>query len=144
MNDINLDDLSIYQQHDPDNMLKRIKELPNQCQQAWQTVMDFELPSGYSDVDKVVILGMGGSAIGGDLVRSLALAEAKIPVIVHRDYGLPSFVDSRTLVIASSYSGNTEETLSGFEPTLNTKAKKLVMTRARSPGSARRTADPRV
>ena len=128
MNDINLDDLSIYQQHDPDNMLKRIKELPIQCQQAWQTVMDFELPSGYSDVDKVVILGMGGSAIGGDLVRSLALAEAKIPVIVHRDYGLPSFVDDRTLVIASSYSGNTEETLSGFELTLNTKAKKLVMT----------------
>ena len=54
--------------------------------------------------------------------------EAKIPVIVHRDYGLPAFVDERTLVIASSYSGNTEETLSGFEPSLKTGAKKLVMT----------------
>ena len=112
MNNINLDDTAIYQQNDPDNMLSRIKELPMQCRQAWQTVMDFNLPPDYSDVDKVIILGMGGSAIGGDLVRSLALAEARIPIIVHRDYGLPAFVDERTLVIASSYSGNTEETLS--------------------------------
>ena len=128
MNNTNLDDTGIYQQNDPDNMLARLKELPMQCRQAWQTVMDFGLPPDYSDVDKVIILGMGGSAIGGDLVRSLALAEAGIPVIVHRDYGLPSFVDDRTLVIASSYSGNTEETLSGFEPSLKTGAKKLVMT----------------
>ncbi len=128
MNKINLDDLNIYQRNDPDNMLARIKELPMQCRQAWQTIMDFNLPSDYSDIDKILILGMGGSAIGGDLVRSLALAEAKIPVIVHRDYGLPAFVDERTLVIASSYSGNTEETLSGFEPSLKTGAKKLVMT----------------
>jgi glucose/mannose-6-phosphate isomerase len=71
---------------------------------------------------------MGGSAIGGDLVRSLAMSEAKVPVIVHRDYGLPAFVDERTLVIASSYSGNTEETLSGFEPALKTGARMLAMT----------------
>jgi glucose/mannose-6-phosphate isomerase len=128
MNKINLDDLSVYRQNDPDNMLARIKELPVQCLQAWQSVVDFNLPSDYSDVDKVIILGMGGSAIGGDLVRSLALAESKIAVVVHRDYGLPAFVDERTLVIASSYSGNTEETLSGFELSLKTGAKKLVMT----------------
>lgn len=128
MKDINLDDFSMYRQNDPDNMLARIKELPAQCRQAWQAVMDFKLPHDYSDIDKVVILGMGGSAIGGDLVKSLALSEAKIPIIVHRDYGLPSFVDERTLVVASSYSGNTEETLSGFEPSLETGAKKLVMT----------------
>jgi glucose/mannose-6-phosphate isomerase len=71
---------------------------------------------------------MGGSAIGGDLVRSLAESEARVPVLVNRDYGLPAFVDDRTLVIASSYSGNTEETLSAFEPALKTGAKKLVMT----------------
>jgi glucose/mannose-6-phosphate isomerase len=128
MNKIHLDNLSIYGQKDPDNMLGRIKELPMQCRQAWQTAMGFNLPSDYADVDKVIILGMGGSAIGGDLVRSLALAEARIPIIVHRDYGLPSFVDERTLVIASSYSGNTEETLSGFRSSLLTTAKKLVMT----------------
>jgi glucose/mannose-6-phosphate isomerase len=74
------------------------------------------------------VLGMGGSAIGGDLVRSLISEDSKIPVIVHRDYGLPAFVDENTLLIASSYSGNTEETLSGFEPALKTGAKKLAIT----------------
>lgn len=128
MVNINLDDLTIFQKMDPDGMLARLKELPMQCRQAWQAVMSFELPADYKDVDKVVILGMGGSAIGGDLVKSLVQYEAKIPVIVHRDYGLPAFVDDRTLLIASSYSGNTEETLSGFEPALKTKVKKLAMT----------------
>lgn len=71
---------------------------------------------------------MGGSAIGGDIVRRLALAESKLPVWVHRDYGLPAFVDASTLVIASSYSGNTEETLSAFTKSLGTPSKKLVIT----------------
>ena len=128
MDNINLDDPEVYRKNDPDGMLARIKELPWQCRQAFQAAMDFELPVDYADVNKVVILGMGGSAIGGDLVRSLALSEAGIPVIVHRDYGLPAFVDDRTLLIASSYSGNTEETLSAFEPSLKTGAKKLAMT----------------
>jgi glucose/mannose-6-phosphate isomerase len=128
MNDINLDDPEFYQQSDPENMLARIKELPWQCQQAWQAAMSFNLPADYAGVDRLIILGMGGSAIGGDLVRSLAEAEAKIPVLVHRDYGLPAFVNDRTLVIASSYSGNTEETLSAFESAMKTGAKKLAMT----------------
>jgi glucose/mannose-6-phosphate isomerase len=128
MKDINLDDSKIYQRQDPDGMLARIKELPMQCRQSWQAAMDFNLPADFAGVNKVVVLGMGGSAIGGDLVRSLVQSESKIPVIVHRDYGLPAFVDEKTLVIASSYSGNTEETLSGFEPALKTRAKKLAMT----------------
>jgi len=128
MAEINLDDVKIYAKNDPDGMLTRIKELPMQCKQAWQAAMDFRLPADYKSVEKVVILGMGGSAIGGDLVRSLVQSEAKIPVIVHRDYGLPAYVDDKTLLIASSYSGNTEETLSGFEPALKTGAKKLAMT----------------
>ncbi|MFA5308332.1 MAG: bifunctional phosphoglucose/phosphomannose isomerase [Dehalococcoidales bacterium] len=128
MSDINLDDVKIYAKNDPDGMLARIKELPLQIKQAWQSAMSFPLPPDYKNVNKVVVLGMGGSAIGGDLVRSLAQAEAGVPVIVHRDYGLPAYVDDKTLLIASSYSGNTEETLSGFEPALKTGAKKLAMT----------------
>ena len=128
MSDINLDDPGVYEQNDPEGMLARIKELPWQCQQAWQAAMDFELPADYAKVNKIIILGMGGSAIGGDLVRSLAEAESSVPILVNRDYGLPAFVDDRTLIIASSYSGNTEETLSSFEPALKTGARKLVMT----------------
>jgi len=125
---INLDETQLYPQYDPDGMLARIHEMPWQCRQAWQTALDFPLPADYSQIDKVVILGMGGSAIGGDLVRSLVTAEARLPVIIHRDYGLPAFVDEKTLVIASSYSGNTEETLSAFEQALNLACPKLAIT----------------
>jgi glucose/mannose-6-phosphate isomerase len=128
MADINLDNLKIYQKFDPEGMLARIKELPMQCRQAWETMMSLTLPSDYRNIDKVVVLGMGGSAIGSDLIRTLVQGEAKIPIIIHRDYGLPAFVNDRTLLIASSYSGNTEETLSGFEVALKTGAKKMVMT----------------
>ena len=90
--------------------------------------MNFSLPEDYSKVNKVVISGMGGSAIGGDLVSSLALSEAKLPIFVHRGYDLPAFVDAQTLVIASSYSGMTEETISSFEKALRTESKRLVTT----------------
>jgi len=128
MKSVNLDDPQLFQQYDPEGMLDRIHEMPQQCQRAWQVARDFNLPQDYAEANKVVILGMGGSAIGGDLVGSLALAEAKLPIIVHRDYNLPAFVDDKTLVIASSYSGNTEETLSSFEQALKTGARKLVIT----------------
>lgn len=59
----------------------------------------------------VVICGMGGSGIGGKLVTQWFIASANVPIIVVNDYHLPAFVTSDTLVIASSYSGNTEETL---------------------------------
>ena len=102
--------------------------------------LGFDLPLSYSEVNKVVILGMGGSAMGGDLLSSLAVSEAKLPILVHRDYNLPAFVDAGTLVIASSYSGNTEETLSSFGQALKTESKKLVITTG---GRLRRMAEER-
>ena len=123
-----LDNLQIYRQLDTSGMLNHLHEFPEQCGQTWEKVLKFELPREYSRMDKVIILGMGGSAIGGEIVRRLALAESKVPIWVHRDYGLPPFVDGDTLVIASSYSGNTEETLSTFTESLKTPAKKLVLT----------------
>jgi glucose/mannose-6-phosphate isomerase len=128
MSDINLDDLTIYPKYDPGAMLARIKELPAQYRKAWVDGKSFSLPADYRNVNKIVVLGMGGSAIGADLVRSLLQDELKIPLLVHRDYGLPSFVDDNTLLIASSFSGDTEETLSGFKPALKSGAKKLAIT----------------
>jgi len=125
---VNLDDPKIYKQLDPANMLGQLHGLPGQCLAAWRKAIEFKLPDGYQDIDKVVILGMGGSAIGGDLVRSLASSESKPIIFVNRDYDLPAFVDDKTLVIASSYSGNTEETLSAFSQALKTNCKKLVTT----------------
>lgn len=125
---VDLDNASVYRQFDKSGMLSHLHGFPEQCQKAWERVLKFELPREYTKISNVIILGMGGSAIGGDIVRRLALAESKLPVWVHRDYGLPAFVDASTLVIASSYSGNTEETLSAFTKSLGTRSKKLVIT----------------
>jgi len=125
---VDLDDLLIYRRLDAAGMLDHMHQFPGQCRLAWEKVLRFALPPEYSPVDKVVILGMGGSAIGGDIARRLALTESRVPVWVHRDYGLPPFVDRNTLLIASSYSGNTEETLSAFTASLKTPAKKLAIT----------------
>jgi len=105
-----------------------IRDLPRQCRAAWQEAQALDLPPGYRDVDKVVILGMGGLVIAGDLLRSLVALESPVPIFVHRDYGLPLLVDGRTLLIAMSYSGDTEETVSAFEEGLSTGARKLVIT----------------
>jgi glucose/mannose-6-phosphate isomerase len=125
---VDLDNASVYRQFDKSGMLDHLHGFPEQCRKAWEKVLKFELPREYTKISNVVIAGMGGSAIGGDIVRRLALAESKVPVWVHRDYGLPAFVDESTLVIASSYSGNTEETLSAFTKSLGTRAKKLAIT----------------
>jgi glucose/mannose-6-phosphate isomerase len=92
-------------------MLASIASLPQQCEDGWRLAHELRLPPPYRDVDRVVILGIGGSAIGGELVRSLLTDECPVPIVLHRDYGLPGFVDGRTLALACSYSGNTEETL---------------------------------
>jgi glucose/mannose-6-phosphate isomerase len=125
---VDLDNASVYRQFDKSGMLNHLHRFPEQCQKAWEKVLKLELPPEYTKISNVVIVGMGGSAIGGDIARRFALAESKVPVRVHRDYGLPAFVDESTLVIASSYSGNTEETLSAFTESLKTRARKLVIT----------------
>jgi glucose/mannose-6-phosphate isomerase len=99
---------------DPKGMLSCIRDLPWQCEDGWAKVHQLAIPETYGHVDEVVILGMGGSGIGGDLLRGLLLPECRVPIIVHRDYGLPAHVGEHSLVIACSYSGNTEETLLGF------------------------------
>jgi len=124
---INLDDRSIYTSLDKFGMGSQIRGLPEQCRQAWDKASKFKLPSGYSDVDKVVILGMGGSAIGGDLLKGLTASLSWPLTLVHRDYDLPAWVDDKTLVVGASYSGNTEETVSGFTQALQKGCKKLVI-----------------
>jgi glucose/mannose-6-phosphate isomerase len=123
-----LDDPKVFLRFDPSGMLTHIRNFPDLCRQAWQLAAGFKLPDNYKEVKKVVILGMGGSAIGGDLVASLAATESPVAVQVCRDYQLPRHVDEKTLVIASSYSGMTEETLSAFQQSLATPALKLAVT----------------
>ena len=125
---VGLDDPAALRKLDQDGMLDRLHEFPEECGRALDMAKKFALPGIFRQVQKVVVLGMGGSAIGGDLVASLAEAESPVPIQVYRGYHLPAYVDSRTLVVASSYSGNTEETLSCFEQSFARGALNLAIT----------------
>jgi glucose/mannose-6-phosphate isomerase len=112
---ISLDDLSRFKELDPQDMLAHIDGLPDQLQNAWDLGQKLQLPD-WQDIQTVVICGMGGSAIGADLVSAAVMDTCPVPIFVHRDYGLPAFAQGPgTLVICSSHSGNTEETLDAFD-----------------------------
>ncbi|HNQ96448.1 MAG TPA: bifunctional phosphoglucose/phosphomannose isomerase, partial [Anaerolineales bacterium] len=107
--------LERFKQLDTLNMLGEIDNLPDQLASAYQLGMKHALPD-WKDFKQVVIAGMGGSAIGADLLASYCASLALLPVSVHRDYSLPLFArGGETLVVCSSHSGNTEETLDAFE-----------------------------
>jgi glucose/mannose-6-phosphate isomerase len=115
---MNLDDLTYFKKLDTLNMLAEIDGLPDQLQQAWDLGFTQPLPK-LDEIRAIVISGMGGSAIGADLVAASVSSSIRVPIIVHRDYGLPAFAHGKqTLVICSSHSGNTEETLDSFESAL--------------------------
>jgi glucose/mannose-6-phosphate isomerase len=75
-----------------------------------------------SRIQNVIISGLGGSGIGGTIVTEILVGKLKIPVLVNKDYTLPNFVDENSLVIACSYSGNTEETIAVYDEALKRKA----------------------
>lgn len=110
-----LDNLSLFKEVDAEDMLRRVAELPRQCRDAWASVMSLELPGDDWPIRNIIVLGIGGSAISGDLLRTLVAPECPLPIVVNCDYTLPAFVGPETLAIVSSYSGNTEETLTTFE-----------------------------
>ncbi len=110
-----------------EEMLSLIYRLPEQLRDAW--VIGCQCPVGKMRVVRnIVATGMGGSAIGGDLVRTVLLAETAVPVLVWRDYQLPGGVDKNTVVFASSYSGNTEETIAVYREARKRGAQIFVLT----------------
>ena len=92
-----------------------------------QALDGFSLPKK-TEIDNIVLAGLGGSAIGGDLVRSYLLSKCPVPFTINRTYDLPGFVNEKTLVIASSYSGSTEESLSMFDEASRRGAKIICIT----------------
>ncbi len=125
---MNLDNYSSFSKIDSHDMLSHIQGLPQQLQEAWNLGLQQALPA-QKHFRQIIIAGMGGSAIGADLLASLAGLNSQIPVMVARDYELPAWANSaETLVIASSHSGNTEETLSAFETAISRKCACLAVT----------------
>lgn len=100
---------------DKSDMLSLLLDFPLQCKQAYDIAKSSQLLLKKKDFGKIVFAGLGGSAIGADLVRSYLYFESKIPIFVCREYELPAYVDDSTLIFISSYSGNTEETISAYQ-----------------------------
>jgi len=126
---MNLDDAKAIARFDSEDMLGHISELPQQCRNAWEQAREIEIPSGYGNIDHLVIVGMGGSAIGGALLQDLASDQCDVSTTVIRGYELPAFVSGQdALVVACSYSGNTEETLSCFQEALDREARVVAIT----------------
>ncbi|MEA2008229.1 MAG: bifunctional phosphoglucose/phosphomannose isomerase, partial [Chloroflexota bacterium] len=111
---MNLDNYNDFGKFDTLNMLAEIDGLPKQLKTAWKLGQRFPLPN-WEGIERVLVAGMGGSAIGASLLEAYAAPLSEVPVFIHRDYDLPAWAKGQeTLVIASSHSGNTEETLSAF------------------------------
>jgi len=123
--EMNLDDAEGIECIDREGMLDVIEKFPEQVEEAINLVNS--IPSLDFDVKNVIIAGMGGSAIGGEMMALLFKRESKVPIIVNRGYELPSFAGKETLLIAVSYSGNTEETLSCFEEAVKKKCKTIAI-----------------
>jgi glucose/mannose-6-phosphate isomerase len=113
---VGLDDLEAIARLDSLGVLETVEDFAQQCRTAWEigtAARDLPSPEG---VDAVVILGMGGSGVSGDITRSVVEPRFPVPVRVIKDYGpLPAWVGRNTLVFAVSYSGNTEETLAATQ-----------------------------
>jgi glucose/mannose-6-phosphate isomerase len=119
-----LDSVEAIKKIDVSGMYDKIYRFPEQLEEAAAIGKNLNPDKNYyKDIQNIIVAGMGGSAIGGDLVRSYLADKIDVPFYICRNYRLPQFVNHNTLVIVSSYSGNTEETLSAFEEAIARKAK---------------------
>ena len=128
---INLDDKELLAKIDNSNQLGSMLKWGEFVKESREQSKKLQIPSKvrwnnltleYKQPKNVIICGMGGSAIAGDYFVSLFNNELSIPIIVNRDYNLPKFIGSESLVICISYSGNTEETLSRYHDALKRKS----------------------
>ncbi len=121
-----LDNLSQLKKLDPAASLPSIEAFPLQLHQAWEEI--YPLKFNFSPFNKIVLAGMGGSALGGRIIESLYQEELSVPFTTVSDFSLPGFVDAQTLLLVASYSGNTEETSSCLKQGIKQKAQVLALT----------------
>ena len=119
---------SLFQKHDPKGMRTLIRNFPQQAAEAVAIGNAASLKVKTAGVRAIVITGLGGSAIGGDLLRAYLADKCDVPVSVNRHYYFPKSVGKDTLVIVSSYSGNTEETVAAYKDAIKKKARIFCIT----------------
>jgi len=123
-----LDTASFVTRRDPKGMYALAVGFPEQCRAALRIAESTPVALAADGVRQVVLTGLGGSAAGGDFARALFEAQGRVPFNVNRDYTLPGYVGPDTLVFATSYSGNTEETLSAYADARRRSARIIVVT----------------
>jgi glucose/mannose-6-phosphate isomerase len=111
-----LDDLALIERADPSRTRDVLSAFPAQCRAA--LALRATPPLAIPRPGLVVLAGMGGSAAGAELITACAAEHLDVPILVHRGYGLPASAGKDGLVVASSYSGDTEEVLSAVETAL--------------------------
>ncbi|MFB3880519.1 MAG: bifunctional phosphoglucose/phosphomannose isomerase [Armatimonadota bacterium] len=125
---VKLDDPGSWSGLDPSKMLELAVGFPAQVQDAARIGRGFAPPARFADPRLIVLSGMGGSAVAGDFLARLCEAKSPVPFLVNRGYAVPASVGPDTLFIASSHSGNTEETLESAEAALARGARILCAT----------------
>lgn len=115
-----------------------VAEFSNQLKKAIDIGKAAQLHKSAHSIQNVVISGLGGSGIGGSIVSEIVAMDASVPITVCKGYFIPAFVNEHTLFIASSYSGNTEETIQALEQAIEKKAKVVCIT---SGGKAKEIAE---
>ncbi len=123
---MDLDQGQTFRRGDPQRMQKMLSSFPSQCREGIGMGLRCNL-GGIGQTTAVVVCGMGGSAMAADLVLAYLGSQLTVPLTVVRGYQLPNYVGATSLVIASSYSGNTEETLAAFRDAASRGAKRLCM-----------------
>ncbi len=123
-----LDNPQIYRRLDTDKIYDSIILFQDQIIQAWTDINSLPLQPSCRNAKNIIIAGMGGSALGGHIIQSIDQAILKIPLQIVNNYRLPAYVNSNTLAIIISYSGNTEESISCFRDALNKKAQVFAIT----------------
>jgi glucose/mannose-6-phosphate isomerase len=108
--------------YDPQNQFEVLVNSFEQIDFAWNNKIDLSSIKK-SEIKNILISGLGGSAISADLIKNYLYKDLQLPMIVNRNYNLPTFADEKTLFIASSYSGNTEETISSLNEAISKKCK---------------------
>ncbi|MFA5070284.1 MAG: bifunctional phosphoglucose/phosphomannose isomerase [Patescibacteria group bacterium] len=122
-----LENKNIFQKYDSGKVLSSLEQLPKQCRQAQKETKNLKFPAEYRRVRNILVCGMGGSGLGSDLIRNVFASRLRVPLNINADYDLPDYVDKDSLVVASSYSGNTEETLVACRAALKRGSKLLVI-----------------
>lgn len=113
---------------DESNVMGSIEALADQVKHAWQSTQALKFTIDTERIHNIVVSGMGGSALGPDVFKHLFAETLNVPFEVYNGYRLPAYVDEHSLVILSSYSGGTEETISCAQAVKKTKAQVLVIT----------------